>query len=193
MNHFPRELRDLSFRSRFALARQIKGQNVAEHSFYVAVYAGLIADFLHWDGNKGQLLQYALWHDTGEAITGDIPGPVKRNMQSEKSDQFELRWNQLIFGDDYVKAAAPDAQMRAIVKTANLLDETLYLAGEMQMGNQAILLFFSNSEMRLLKSIENLPAPERHEMLYGEVRSAISRHMSQQSHLVTNNDDLAPK
>lgn len=193
----PRSLRELSHRRRFALARQIQGQNVAEHSFFVAVYADLIADIIGWGGDRATLLRYALWHDAGEVATGDIPGPVKRQIvHQHNADQFQLASDQEMYGDLYQNTVAPSEQARRIVKVANLMDETFYLQGEWLMGNRHIAQFLENSKSRLEKAVGLIDWVSERVLidLVSEIGAAIFRHQAADGFFVSGVDtDVAPK
>jgi 5'-deoxynucleotidase YfbR-like HD superfamily hydrolase len=135
---FQRELRDMSFVPRWTIVRTIKGQNVAEHSYYVAVYAMQIGDHLGLDEESMcLLLRAALLHDVEETFTGDIPGPVKRQM-GDMSVFNKWRDNMLVrrFGPHAL--AAVDAQLKSIIKLANLVDEIAFLCTEIALGNRSV-------------------------------------------------------
>jgi len=74
------DTRQMSSVIRYSSLPHGRGENVAEHSFYVAFYALIIAKDLEQDGQKidyEKLLVSALLHDLDEAITGDIIRTVK--------------------------------------------------------------------------------------------------------------------
>ena len=135
---FERELRQLSFVPRWVITRDIRTQSVAEHSFYVAVYAEQIAGWLGHTGPIGQLLKYALWHDVDECVTGDIPGPAKRNMVPLSREKNHT-W---LFGEMCKRFPGgewkytPTRQEKDIVKLADLLDALFFKATEIQLGNR---------------------------------------------------------
>lgn len=60
---------------RFSAKTRLKDENVAEHSFHVAMYAMILADLEKKFGNKvdvERVLRASLIHDLEEALTGDI-------------------------------------------------------------------------------------------------------------------------
>lgn len=157
---FERELRDLAFVPRWVIARTIRTQSVAEHSFFVAVYTAQLCELLEL--SKEETLNsviLALTHDWEECFTGDIPGPVKKStFDKTKFNTYISRGVSLRF--DFSYRYGKNAVYDKIVKTANLIDEVLYLCGERQLGNQSIEQFYNNSIRRLRISWNELPWPE---------------------------------
>jgi 5'-deoxynucleotidase YfbR-like HD superfamily hydrolase len=75
------EIRAISNVTRFGQISRIAPENVAEHSYWVAFFAMLIADDVQKGGeipiNWGMLMHRCLLHDMEESITGDFPRPFK--------------------------------------------------------------------------------------------------------------------
>lgn len=175
---FERELRDLAHVPRWSIARKIKTQSVAEHSFYVAVYADQLAKLCGWydqpehslagvglvpPAYPGDLKRYglvvcALWHDVEESFTGDIPGPFKRQVSGDLMQRVTLREAERRFFEyprpDFSKTGQ---EMSAIIRVANILDEYFYLLGEKQMGNRANEAIIGSVDARLKKAWGDLP------------------------------------
>lgn len=159
---FERELRDLSWVPRWSIIRTNRAQSVAEHSYYVAVYALSIAQLINWRGSSTnasrlELVISALNHDIEECFTGDIPGPMKRLMAKG------LPWRNTVwrerdrrFGDRY--PVSDDPEVLAILKAADVLDEVMFLAGELQRGNRACENIFSLVIGTLEERWSELPA-----------------------------------
>ena len=85
------DTRQMSSVIRYSSIPHGRGENVAEHSYYVIFYCLLIAKDLEKDGYKidyYKLLVSATIHDLDEAITGDIIRPVKYSSK-ELRDQLE--------------------------------------------------------------------------------------------------------
>lgn len=131
---FPPALRLCSEVSRFGMARVLRRQSIAEHMFYVAHYALDVAQIIGWYKDIGGLLHYAIHHDLDEVITTDIPGPVKRSfgpLNMDYTQRLEKKW----FGvssDEY----AVGAEIKAIVKVADRIEEIMYGAVETSLGNR---------------------------------------------------------
>jgi len=193
---FEREWRDLAWVPRWTIIRTLRQQSVAEHSFFVALYAHDIALLINQTpaGNTcnydlGRLQRLALIHDAEEAITGDTPGPIKRSLYRDDADEIVAKMVQRRFPHD---PYTPSNEERAIIRTASLLEETLYLAGEVQMGNRAAEAVFRRSTERLYRIWRTLPArKETLERLWQEVVDpAIDRELHQPSAVNENNADL---
>lgn len=105
--------RRLAHVPRWSVVPVIRRQYVAEHSYNVAMLAWWIADELKIPPHK--VIEKALMHDTGEAITGDLPSPVKGRGDVLGSTLEE-----------------------AIVKLADYMDAYLYTSEEEQLGNTCL-------------------------------------------------------
>src|SRR5574344_895787 len=66
---------------RWSLMRNSLPENIQEHSHMVAVIAhalGVIRrDLLHGDCDPNECAAVALYHDSSEILTGDLPTPIK--------------------------------------------------------------------------------------------------------------------
>lgn len=68
---------------RFNTRHKISSESVAAHSFYVALYALILADIMkeHVDKiDKEKVLIYALLHDMEECVSGDVVRTFKKRM-----------------------------------------------------------------------------------------------------------------
>ena len=82
-SHFIAYLYRLRYIERWSLMRNTTRENVAEHSYHVALLAHMLCEI----GNRlfGRSLNadrattMALFHDVTEVFTGDIPTPVKHH------------------------------------------------------------------------------------------------------------------
>lgn len=154
---FSASLRMLSALPRWGIVRCLQRQNVAEHSYYVAIYADAIAEHLGWDGPRRlHLLQAALWHDADEIVTGDIPGPVKRAIPDRPSWESYVNDVMRQHVADYPRAIAEE---KLVLTVANLLDECAYLAGEIRSGNGHVRRAYQLSTERLQQSWQELNLP----------------------------------
>ena len=163
---FQRELRDLSFVPRWGILKTINTQSVAEHSYYVAMYADQLADVIEWGGPRDKLMKYCLWHDVEEVITGDIPGPAKRAMmrQVEGPKWVKERMEERFGDENHINpdTEAEFDQIRKIVKVADLIDEVLFLVTETVMGNRSVAENLTYSRDRLFSAFHDLDWIDSH-------------------------------
>lgn len=151
---FEREYKDLAFVPRWGIIRQIKGQSVAEHSYYVALYADQICDILELDSaTKILTIRYALYHDVEECFTSDIPGPVKRSTKMNSKHFVDQEMSKR-FGD--VPYNVNDTLPKAIVKVADCLDETLQMLLETSLGNKNLDSLIEQCKARLSWNLAHL-------------------------------------
>lgn len=142
-------VRRLALTPRWAVAGLTKPQNVAEHSYYVAVYCmelARIEKLDDWDARA--LVELALLHDFPEYLTSDIPGPVKRTVADpDRVKQFEshiYRINGVSHPELFVSE-----KMMQLLKLANLIDEWWTLQLDVARGNSTILGFVKSVEDRM--------------------------------------------
>lgn len=164
---FKRELRDLAWVPRWGILRVNRRQSVAEHTFFVVAYADQIADFIGWSGDRGLLLRLAWRHDLSECFMSDLPGPSKRAViDPQKYADFVSDNMKRRFGFEEPSVENAPQECLAIIKVADLIDECLYLAGEVQSGNRAAEpVLIHNSRPRLDAAIWNLPGAHNEELM----------------------------
>lgn len=160
---FDHEMRDLAHVHRWGILRRIRQQSVAEHSFFVAIYAIEIAEFIEWQGDHYTLIRAALSHDMPEVRTGDLPGPTKRAvLDAERLDSFESRTMQDLF-PTHQNFFRTNGEAGNILAVADILDATLFLADEKNMGNRSVGSRnnprdpFGSNVQRLLAAVLKLP------------------------------------
>lgn len=136
---------------RWALMRNTTKENIAEHSHCVAVIAHALALI----GNKKFGKSYnaeracllALYHDTTEVITGDMPTPVKYyndNIKDVYKDIEHIAGERLIemlpdeFKADYIplfEKQTEDKKLWVLVKAADKISALIKCIEEHRMGN----------------------------------------------------------
>lgn len=136
---------------RWALMRNTSKENIAEHSHSVAVIAHALALI----GNKKFGKKYnaeracllALYHDTTEVITGDMPTPVKYyndNIKNVYKDVEHRAGERLLamlpeeFREDYAplfEKQEEDEELWKLVKAADKISALIKCIEEMRMGN----------------------------------------------------------
>lgn len=199
---FEREQRLLSFVPRWSIIRQIRGQSVAEHSYYVALYVEQICRILDCDMRFTlDCLQAALWHDMEECFTGDIPGPSKRQMVDKRQvDRFvENSIIERFASSTEVWRMHSHPSVKAVLKVADLLDEVCYLSTEIQMGNHTLKVVRRNSYNRLMMAVDAIPSrvninnPNGFEELKQAAEEAAMVHLAYEDRIPINDGDLAPQ
>lgn len=111
--------------------------SIAEHSWLVCVYAlylakGILVDFTAEE--ERMLTRLALWHDVAETITGDLPTPVKRYIESlfpQGQSPLDSLEEQLCEPYAEAKAEAP-GYIKIIVKLADVMDATNFAVNEIK-------------------------------------------------------------
>lgn len=131
----------------------LRSQNIAEHSFHVAMLCAWLAG-QEPPGIGANLLMAALCHDLAEHKMGDLPAPVKRGLpdypshdgqplrtfrevwddiEQEHLEAVELNWEHTLTG-----------QERRWLKLADAAEGCFYCIRERAMGNQLIAEVFGN-------------------------------------------------
>lgn len=137
---------------RWALMNNTTKENIAEHSHTVAVIAHALALIgnkkfgRHYDADRCAVL--ALYHDTTEVITGDMPTPVKYYNDEIKNvyKQIEATAGDRLlamlpeeFRADYIPclhAQPQDAELHQLVKAADKISALIKCIEESRMGNR---------------------------------------------------------
>lgn len=154
---------------RWALMRNTQKENIAEHSHNVAVIAHALALVgnkkfgKNYDAQRACLL--ALYHDTTEVITGDMPTPVKYYNDSIKNvykDIEETAGDRLLamlpeeFRDDYYPLFhkdEKDEELWKLVKAADKISALIKCIEEDRMGNKEFSKALEMQE-KLINEIE---------------------------------------
>ena len=85
-----RRLMRLNEVPRWSVIPVIKPQSVAEHTFGVMVMMEWLCNtepVFNFATNQPDALRIALWHDSMEAVTGDMPSPTKKIDYDPKMSQ----------------------------------------------------------------------------------------------------------
>jgi len=135
--------------TRWSLMRNIRAENVEEHSFEVAVLAHALAvigrDVFGKDLDPDRTAVCALFHDAPEIITGDMPTPIKyfnpklKNAYREVETVAQEKLLSML-PEELVPAYEPvvcedDGVIRTYVKAADKLAAWLKCEEEMKAGN----------------------------------------------------------
>lgn len=157
---------------RWGLMRSVNEENIAEHSLQVAHIAHALAIIKNkkFGGcvNPDRIATIALYHETSEVITGDLPTPIKyynSEIRNSYKDIERAANKRLIdtlpeeFRDDYYEMIEPDAESyeQKIVKAADKIAAYVKAVEEMQLGNREFAMAQETLEKDVLKCAEEMP------------------------------------
>ncbi|MFQ1005763.1 5'-deoxynucleotidase [Gilliamella sp. CG13] len=171
-SHFFAHLSRLKLINRWPLMRNVRIENVSEHSLQVAFVAHALAIIKnkHFDGkvNPERIALLAMYHDASEVITGDLPTPTKYynpQITTEYKKIEKIAQNKLInmlpqeLQDDFrtlIDDDFYDETEKNIVKQADALCAYLKTIEELSAGNNEFRL----AEQRLKKTLSERGSPE---------------------------------
>ena len=171
-SHFFAHLSRMKLINRWPLMRNVRTENVQEHSLQVAMVAHSLALIRnkYFDGqlDANKIATIAMFHDVSEVITGDLPTPVKYSnpvMREEYKKIEQLAEQKLInmapneFKQDY--AALIDHHQHSqdeafIVKAADVICAYLKTLEELSAGNKE----FGLAKKRLDKILKDYRSDE---------------------------------
>lgn len=138
----------------------IKKESVAEHSFYVALFALKICDDYNIDETtKKQAMMKSLLHDMPEIELNDITHNVKERLNLRP---FLKKYEDEFFTQNYSEHRSlmitGDDKLNAIVLLADTMSVYQYALNEVSLGNQSddIKEILDESRKRVIKCKENL-------------------------------------
>ena len=155
----------MKYIDRWALMPNANKENIAEHSHSVAVIAHALAlignrEFgKNYNPERAALL--ALYHDTTEVITGDMPTPVKYYNDEIKSvykDIEKTAGDRLLkmlpdnYKQDYVSLfhkSDEDKQLWKLVKAADKISALVKCIEENRMGNREFDIALKSQEQKI--------------------------------------------
>lgn len=168
---FYAHLARLRFIKRWGLMRNAVEEDVAQHSWEVAVLAHALAviarDVFSRPVDPNAVATRALFHDATEAITGDLPTPVKyspamrhatANLESEVCEEMlRLLPPALLPGmrEAFDHACWPEDEAR-LVKAADRLAAWLKCRAELRYGNQE----FEQAAQQIKAKLDEHMCPE---------------------------------
>ena len=151
--------------------RNTVSENLSEHSLEVAFIAHLLCVIRNkrFGGNVNaeRAALIAMYHDTTEIITGDLPTPVKYynkdirsiygdieknaadKLLSQLPDDLKEEYEPIISGGD-------DDEIKSLVKAADKISALIKCIEERQMGNKDFL----QAEQATLKCIKDMKIKE---------------------------------
>lgn len=172
-----RKLRALSHVWRWNFHPRVRQESVAEHSYWTAIYAVRLLDRLNISAAQYvDAIQYALYHDAEEAITGDLPWPVKRGKAWK--DVHKEACSEI---NDPCLGGSLREDVKASIKAADLFSALVFVDEEVYMGNN----FFMQIRGELIGAILALKLDAANELLaeLGFQRNEARPFHSEMSHL----------
>ena len=187
-NHFFALLSRMKNIYRWGLMRNTRNENLSEHSLETAVIAHALA-LIHnrrMGGNidANAVAVAAMFHDTSEIITGDMPTPVKYYNDDIKNiyKQIEATAAERLLStlpqdlkQDYTPLYNPDSKTAKIIKAADKLSAYIKCIEETNCGNRE----FEAARDSTLKIIHELNMPEA-EIFLEEFAESFSLPLDQQ-------------
>jgi len=147
-------IRSLMTVGRFSVYKCHFREDVAQHSYFTALYAMVLGDLEKLRGadvNIEKLLRMALLHDAEEARTGDVHHPFKHQDErfADALDGRAIEWFESLMGGlpqglahDYISSrkASKDAGPNEtnILKAADKIEALLWAYEEYLLGNEHV-------------------------------------------------------
>lgn len=154
---------------RWGLMRNTKNENLSEHSLEVALIAHALAVIrkcrLSKEIDPNYVATAALFHDTSEIITGDLPTPIKyynNEIRSAYKQIESVADEQLLsllpedMREDFEPLYSPDDETEKLIKAADKLSALIKCTEELNMGNRE----FSAAERATRRAIKEMNCKE---------------------------------
>lgn len=150
MSDFYAILSRMKYINRWGLMNNTRNENLSEHSLEVAIIAHSLAligkNRLNKDIDANKVAVIAMFHDSSEIITGDMPTPIKyknKKIQEAYKDIEKSAQNKLVemlpddLREDYdeVINIEESSMLYKYVKSADKISALIKCIEEMRMGN----------------------------------------------------------
>lgn len=158
----------IKFIKRWALMRNLSEETLSQHSIdtaFIAHALGVIAKTrLNENVDPEHILSVALFHDTAEIITGDLPTPVKyyndeiKNAYKdieEKAENILLDMLPSDLREEYIPLYKCDDITKKYVKAADKISALIKCKEELSLGNKEFEIAAKTTE----KAIKELKLP----------------------------------
>ncbi len=168
-NHFFAMMSRMKNIYRWGLMRNTRRENLSEHSLEVAQIAHALAVInrkrLKGNANPHFVATVAMYHDTSEIITGDMPTPIKYYNSEIKAAYKQIEAaaeKQLLdmlptdFKDEFNVIYNPDELSLKLVKAADKLSALIKCIEELNMGNREFFV----AEKTIRKAIADMNMEE---------------------------------
>ncbi len=169
-NHFYALMSRMKNIIRWGLMRNTRSENLSEHSLEVAQIAHALAIInkkrLGGDADPNFVSVAAIYHDTSEIITGDLPTPIKYYNEEIKKAYKQIEGNaerQLMdmlpddFKEEFTSIYKPDPLTEKLIKAADKLSALIKCIEEISCGNKEFEVAY-NSTLRAIKNLNSTEA-----------------------------------
>ncbi|SDW77865.1 5'-deoxynucleotidase [Paenibacillus sp. CF384] len=158
----------LRYIERWSLMRNTTRENVAEHSYHVALLSHMLCEIGNQlfgrSLNADRAVTMALFHDATEVFTGDIPTPVKhhnpkmlanfREIEALAAERLlsmvpkplQAAYEPLVIGSAH---SDEEKELLKMVKAADLLDAYMKCLSELSSGNREFAVAKGQTEQKL--------------------------------------------
>lgn len=173
-SHFYAMLSRMKNIYRWGLMRNTRPENLSEHSLEVAFIAHALAILRNrrfgGNVNADKIAVAAMFHDTTEIITGDMPTPIKyynadiKNVYKEIESVAQTRLTELLpedMRDDFYDIYNPNDEEKKLIKAADKISALIKCIEEKNSGNRE----FTSAEKSTLDSIKEMNLPEANAFL----------------------------
>ena len=148
MSHFYAMLSRMKNINRWGLMRNTRNENLSEHTLEVAFIAHALAVIgnkrLGKKINADKVAVSAMFHDTSEIITGDMPTPIKyyngeikaayKKIEAIAEEQLTSMLPEDL-RDDFSEYFSPDEHTARLIKAADKISALIKCIEEIKMGN----------------------------------------------------------
>jgi 5'-deoxynucleotidase len=156
---------------RWSLMRNVNRENIMEHSLQVAMIAHGLAvinnKIFNGNANPEKTALFAIYHDSNETITGDLPTPIKYynpDIQTSYKGLEELSKDKLLsllpadVKEDYKEILFYDETSLEgrLVKASDKICAYIKCVEELKAGNGE----FQKAKQSIMKKIKELKLPE---------------------------------
>ncbi len=151
MYHFYAYLSRMKHIERWGLMHSVQKENIQEHSLSVTLLAHALAlvkeEYFGETLDAEKVVLYALYHETSEVLTGDLPTPIKyfnadinaayKSLESVSNEKLLTMLPEALRAR-YAPLLRPDPESPEyrIVKLADKLDAYLKCVEELKVGNR---------------------------------------------------------
>lgn len=161
----------MKYIKRWQLMRSTREENIMEHSQNVSVLAHALAvihnEVFGGNADVGKTVLYAMYHETSEVMTGDLPTPIKyhnRNIHGAYKELERAACEKMtdMLPDVMKGAIAPfvladeESEEYKLVKAADKLSAYIKCLEELRSGNAE----FSQAKKTIEAELKNKEMPE---------------------------------